>query len=163
MSTPQPKGGAAGSTAARVRKRAPPKPQGIAVRHALRLLTKLTQEMRRTLATPDVEAIHDLRTSIRRLMAALDLFESGLRGHGRKKIRKRVKQLLDLAGAVRDCDVAARYIEKHVTDPAAPPELLAAIEAQRQGAVPDLLEGGRERIDHRANLKCRVKLRPPPT
>src|SRR5258708_28871884 len=110
MSTPQPKAGAAGNTAAPVPKRAPPKPQGIAVRHSLRLLTKLTQEMRRTLAAPDVEAIHDLRTSIRRLMAALDLFASGLRGHGGKRKRQNGKQLLELARPVRDFDVAARYI-----------------------------------------------------
>src|SRR5258708_35036398 len=112
MSTPLPKMGAAGSAAAPAPKRAParPKPQGIAVRHSLRLLTKLTQEMRRTLAAPDVEAVHGLRTSIRRLMAALDLFESGLRRHRGKRKRQNGKQLLELARPVRDFDVAARYI-----------------------------------------------------
>src|SRR5260370_23907494 len=116
MSTPLPKMGAAGNAAAPAPKRAParPKPQGIAVRHSLRLITKLTQEMRRTLAAPDVEAVHDLRTSIRRLMAALDLFESGLRGHGGKRIRKHGKHLLQLARPVRDFGVAPRYIQKHV-------------------------------------------------
>src|SRR5258708_18839124 len=111
MSTPLPKMGAAGSAAAPAPKRAParPKPQGIAVRHSLRLLTKLTQEMRRTLAAPDVEAVHDLRTSIRRLMAALDLFASGLRGHRGKKNPQHVQQPLRVARPGRACRVAPRH------------------------------------------------------
>jgi len=158
MSTPAPKS----------RKPRPgPKPQGnppgIAALHTIRMLNRMAAQARRTLVSPDPEAIHDLRVSIRRLMASLDLFDSGLGEHGGRKIRKRVKKLLNLAGAVRDCDVAAKYVEKVTTEPSASAQLLAAIQAQRNAAAPPLLRGLQERLDPQSLAKWRAKLRTAPS
>jgi CHAD domain-containing protein len=126
------------------------------------MLNRMAAQARRTLVSPDPEEIHDLRVSIRRLMASLDLFDSGLGEHGGRKIRKRVKKLLNLAGAVRDCDVAAKYVEKVATEPSASAQLLAAIQAQRYAAIPDLLAGLQERLDPQSLTKWRGKLRTAP-
>ncbi len=140
----------------------PDKPLGVAVQHSLRLLNRMAAEARHTLLAADVEAVHDLRISIRRLMASLDLFDAGLGEHGGRKIRKRIKKLLDFAGAVRDCDVAAKYVEKFGTVPQESAQLLAAIQARRNESVPALLAGLQDRIDRQSIAKWRAKLRTAP-
>jgi len=157
MSTPAPK-----PRKPRLAPKPPAPPTGTAALHTIRMLNRMAAQARRTLVSPDPEAIHDLRVSIRRLMASLDLFDSGLGEHGGRKIRKRVKKLLNLAGAVRDCDVAAKYVEKVATEAHDSAQLLAAIQAQRNAAAPPLLAGLRERLDPQSLAKWRAKLRTAP-
>ena len=71
-------------------------------------------------ATP--KAVHELRSSIRRIEAQCDLLGQmrGLREfrQGRGRVEERLKKMRRLAGEVRDIDVQMKLIEKN-----APPEL----------------------------------------
>jgi len=137
----------------------------LAVAHSLRLLRSLKKEILRAAALPDVEAVHDLRVAIRRLLAALELFEPDLPA-GSEKIGRKAKKLLEPAGAVRDCDVAARLIAKLEAKAGAPPaSLLAAIDARRQASGRVLVEALRGRIERGTLEKWRSRLtaEPPPS
>ena len=52
------------------------------------------------------DAIHDLRVALRRLSQCLRVFSAFYPGHSWKKIRKALAELMQLAGAVRDRDIA---------------------------------------------------------
>lgn len=56
------------------------------------------------------DAIHDLRVAIRRLSNCLRVFAQFYPGHSAKRIRHRLASLMDLAGAVRDLDVALELL-----------------------------------------------------
>jgi CHAD domain-containing protein len=82
-----------------------PPPQKLA-RERLRTLTA---SIRRASAHPgDADSIHRLRVSIRRFSQALRVFD-GCFSHSRK-MRRRLRGLMDLCGATRDCDVAAEVL-----------------------------------------------------
>jgi triphosphatase len=138
-----------------------------AVAHSLRLLRSLKKEALRAVASPDVAAVHDLRVAIRRLLAALELFEPDLPA-GSDKIGRKAKKLLEPAGAVRDCDVALKLIAKLEVKEGAPvaplAALLAAIDARRQASTPVLVAALTKRIE-RGTLdkwKTRLTAEPPP-
>jgi CHAD domain-containing protein len=59
----------------------------------------------------DAEAVHDLRVAIRRLGQSLRVFSMLLPKAETKRIRKRLGKVLDLAGAVRDIDVALEMLD----------------------------------------------------
>lgn len=75
-----------------------------------RLLRNLTAAIRKTLRAPDAEAVHDLRVSIRRFDQTLLLFGGMLEKKKVRKSRRRLKKVLALAGAVRNCDIADRLV-----------------------------------------------------
>jgi len=80
------------------------------------LLTDLIDEMRRAAEDPGVDAVHDLRVSVRRATEGIRLFASDA-----KKLRKEIKAIREHAAAVRDRDVTRQLLRRHrlpVTDPA---------------------------------------------
>jgi CHAD domain-containing protein len=70
------------------------------------LLRRLAFEVNRAAKACDEEAVHDLRVSIRRLSRCLQVFSQFYPRGSAKKIRRRLKTLMDPAGAVRDLDIA---------------------------------------------------------
>jgi CHAD domain-containing protein len=76
------------------------------------LLRRLAYEVNRAAKNADDEAIHDLRVAIRRLSRCLQLFKQFYPGRSSKKVRRRLSDLMDAAGAVRDCDIAAKLLEQ---------------------------------------------------
>jgi CHAD domain-containing protein len=60
----------------------------------------------------DLEAVHALRVSIRRLQPVLDVFQPCFPAKRVKKIRKRLREALVRAGEVRDCDSALKILSK---------------------------------------------------
>ena len=60
--------------------------------------------------TPD--AVHDLRVAIRRLSRCLRMFAQFYPGYGWIRMRRRLKDLLDACGAVRDRDLALAVLAK---------------------------------------------------
>ena len=75
-------------------------------------LRRLAYEVGRASKSGDTESIHDLRVSIRRLAQCLRVFEQFF-PHGKtRKIRRTLKDMADLASAVRDRDVAAALLAK---------------------------------------------------
>jgi CHAD domain-containing protein len=98
---------------------------------AARRLKVFQVQFRRVAANPEkAKPIHDLRVSIRRLIRVLRIFRLLWdRGHYRK-MRRRLRELMDLCGAVRNCDIAVQVLEEAVKQ--APPPADAAPKVKRQ-------------------------------
>jgi CHAD domain-containing protein len=59
----------------------------------------------------DAEAIHKLRVAIRRFSQALRVFQDSFEHHHVRKMRRRLRKLMDLCGAARNCDIALEVLE----------------------------------------------------
>ena len=69
-------------------------------------LDRLAYEMGRNCRSADVEAVHDLRVSIRRLLSCLKAFPEFFSSGGKRKVRRRLREIMTLAGEVRNRDIA---------------------------------------------------------
>lgn len=69
------------------------------------LLRRMAFQIRRAARSGDAESIHDLRVAIRRLSRCLRVFQQFYPGHAAKRIRRRLRGLMEMAGTVRDADV----------------------------------------------------------
>jgi CHAD domain-containing protein len=59
----------------------------------------------------DPDAIHDLRVSARRFMQSLKVFGQFFDRQSTRKIRRRLRRLMDLSGEARNCDIALELLE----------------------------------------------------
>jgi CHAD domain-containing protein len=76
-------------------------------------LKRLSKNLRHAAKHPeDPEAIHDLRVSIRRAVQACKTFGELLDPAPVKKLRRRLRKLMDLCAAVRNCDVALTLLDQ---------------------------------------------------
>ncbi len=99
-----------------------------------RLLDDLETQMNRTAQKADVDAVHDLRVSVRRASQALRVFNDQL-AHARR-LRKELSAIRDKAAPVRDRDVTMKILRRHrlpLTDPAS-----AYLTGQRDFAAAEL-------------------------
>ena len=79
----------------------------LAVKETRSYLRQFKKRLRHTAKHPeDPEAIHDLRVSIRRLTQCFRIFRGLLEPVPVKKLRRRLRKVMDRCGAVRNCDVA---------------------------------------------------------
>ena len=85
---------------------------GQAPARAIDLLDHLAAQIRRTIPRPDERHVHDLRVAIRRFRQALAMFKACLVTEETKGLANSLKQILSLAGEVRDCDIAAKLLKK---------------------------------------------------
>jgi CHAD domain-containing protein len=108
-----------------------------------RLLRKLTAQIRKTLQLPDADAVHDLRVSIRRFDQALLVFAELLEKKHVRKTRRRLKEIMALAGAVRNCDIADKLIGARFS------EARKEIDSRREGGRQSLADVLRRWIDER--------------
>jgi CHAD domain-containing protein len=76
------------------------------------LLRRLVIQVNRAARTGDADAIHDLRVAIRRLSRCLRVFGQFYPGAGWKKMRRRLKEILDACAGVRDRDIALELLAK---------------------------------------------------
>src|SRR5262245_59865344 len=76
------------------------------------LLERLAFEVRRTRQIRDPESVHDLRVAIRRFAQAIEVFRPCFNTKHPKKIRRRLRNMIELAGVVRDCDISMAYLSK---------------------------------------------------
>lgn len=74
-------------------------------------LEKLDAELLRVAAAPSEEAVHDFRVSIRRFSQGLIVFGSLLPSDVVRKMRKRLRKLMKLAGEIRDRDIALEFLK----------------------------------------------------
>ena len=70
------------------------------------LLRRLALQVNRAAKSCNEEAVHDLRVSIRRLSRCLRVFSQFYPDGSWKQIRRRLRTLMEAAGAVRDMDIA---------------------------------------------------------
>jgi CHAD domain-containing protein len=66
---------------------------------------KLRRELRRCRRSPSVEAVHDLRVAMRRMISALELVRERPEGRGADKLRRRLRRQLRRFRALRDAQV----------------------------------------------------------
>ena len=97
-----------------------------------RRLDGIAYQVNRAIRSPLPEAVHDLRVSIRRAEQGLTAFKGFLVRKSAKKTRRKMKEVLDLAGAVRDYDIALQILAKH--EAIVSPALQKEFEAQRKDA-----------------------------
>jgi CHAD domain-containing protein len=109
------------------------------------LLGRFAFEVNRASKGLDPDAVHDLRVSIRRFRQCLRVFEQFLPDKRPKRIRRRLKEILDLAAEIRNRDIALALF----TEAGAPGSpLLAGIAEERdraEQALADALRRWRRR------------------
>jgi CHAD domain-containing protein len=76
------------------------------------LLRRLAFQMHRAARLRDPESIHDLRVSIRRFQQCLAVFGQFFPRGQAKKIRRRLHQIMQVAGEIRNRDIALELLEK---------------------------------------------------
>lgn len=79
-----------------------------ALQRARLLLKRLEREMHRVAELRNADSIHDLRVSIRRFQQCLAVFAQFFPHGHTKKIRRRLRQVMELAGKIRNRDIAAK-------------------------------------------------------
>jgi CHAD domain-containing protein len=127
-----------------------------AAQNTTRLLGRLAFQMNLTKKAPNGDAVHDLRVAIRRFTQALAVFKSCFPGKETRKIRRRTKKLMTLAGATRNFDIALKLLSKSRTAEAA--SLRGTIETQRKESTRVLVGALKRRIDRKSSLKWRTAL-----
>ncbi|MCC6860146.1 MAG: CHAD domain-containing protein [Bryobacterales bacterium] len=73
---------------------------------------RLVFQARRAGRRGDEESIHDLRVAIRRLSQCLRVFEQFLPSGRTRKTRRRMKRIMELAGEVRNRDIALQLLRE---------------------------------------------------
>ncbi len=77
-----------------------------ALEQVANLLGRLVFQAHRAVRSRDADAIHDLRVSIRRFNQSTRAFGQFFAPRDVKKIRRKLRQIMDTAAKVRDRDVA---------------------------------------------------------
>jgi CHAD domain-containing protein len=127
-----------------------------ASQNATRLLGRLAFQMNSTRKAPDAAAVHDLRVSIRRFHQVLAVFKSSFPGKDARKIRRRMKKLMAIAGTVRNLDIALKLLSKSRTPDIA--GLRAKLESQRKDSERVLIGALKRRMERKSSLKWRTAL-----
>jgi CHAD domain-containing protein len=102
-----------------------------AVEQTERLLRRLAYQAGRAAKSPHPNEVHDLRVAVRRFTQALSAFGSCFPPKEVKRIRRRLKKFMGLAGDVRDLDIAIGMLSK---SKAAPGAFLTAFRKRRRDA-----------------------------
>ena len=76
------------------------------------LLRRLAFRMNRAARLRDADSIHDLRVAIRRFEQCLQIFHQFLSGGHKKKIRKRLRKIMELSGEIRNRDIALDLLKQ---------------------------------------------------
>jgi CHAD domain-containing protein len=124
-----------------------------------RRLKKLQAALREARKHTDADAIHDLRVSIRRLSRALRVFRAWFDAGRVKRIRRRLRNLMDRCAAVRNCDVALEVLQAAGSRS---PDLVAGLEPERHHMRQNLdrkLETWR-RTDRVRRWRGQLRIRP---
>ena len=79
---------------------------------ASRRLDRFAFELRRAAKSGDADAIHDLRVAIRRLSQCLRVFGQFFPARNSKKIRRRLRRIMDLAAEIRNRDITLALLRE---------------------------------------------------
>ena len=97
-----------------------------------RLLERLAFPVNSVVRSHSPEAVHDLRVAVRRLTQALTVGKACFPSRTVKKVRRRLRTAMTLAGAVRDCDIALKLVARSRAEDAAETEV--KLRSRRNGA-----------------------------
>jgi CHAD domain-containing protein len=120
-------------------------------------LDRLAYELGRAGKASTPDAVHDLRVAIRRFESCLRLFKDYFPRKEAKKIRKRVRDFLDLAGWVRDRDIALDLGRQAGLSPES--ALLRTWAQQRKQAAQELTTALRRAVKNDLSTKWRSRLK----
>jgi CHAD domain-containing protein len=76
------------------------------------LLRRLAYQVAQMGKTADADEIHDLRVAIRRLNRCLQVFAEFYPTRARKKVRRKLSEMMDGAAEVRDRDIAVELLRE---------------------------------------------------
>lgn len=123
---------------------------------AAKLLRHLAFQISRTLKSCNPEAVHDLRVAIRRFTQTIAVCKPCFPGKDTRKIRRRLKKIMALAGEVRNCDVALKFIAKSRLADAV--RLQSSLQSRRKASSRVLLSELKSWKDRHMSLKWRAAL-----
>lgn len=112
-------------------------------------------------ATEDVENVHQLRVSVRRASAAMELYAPLLPTKRTRVLKKQLRALRKAAGPARDLDILKERVEKHSAESTEPAfaALLEFVRARRAAAQRPVKRAyvKAKRQDFRSNAKSLAK------
>jgi CHAD domain-containing protein len=103
-----------------------------ALRRTALLLHRFSGQVTNAAETVHADGIHDLRVSIRRFSRGLREFADFYPRDSWRPIRRQLTGLMQLAGAVRDCDIAVELLQKAGVSDRSP--VVRQLQAQRRQA-----------------------------
>ena len=124
--------------------------------YLVKQLDRVAFQVSTAIARRDTEAIHDLRVAMRRFAQGLVVFRPHVGSRKPKKIRRALKQVMELAGAVRDYDVALGFVSKMGSPYAA--RLRKALGVERKNAERELIESLKHWVARKTSRKWREEL-----
>jgi CHAD domain-containing protein len=136
----------------------PPEMRRYAVEQVSALLGRLVFQVHRVLRSHDPEVVHDLRVSIRRFNQGTRVFRQFFPAREVRKIRRRLRSIMDAAAAVRDRDIALELCATAALPDSSP--LRRGLAAQRQASeaeMRDLLKRFEAR-DYSSRWRARLGL-----
>ena len=121
-----------------------------------RLLGRLAFQIGRAIKSRNAEAIHDLRVTIRRFVQALRAFKPCFQGKALRKIRRELKQIMAVAGDVRNHDIALKLLAK--SKRAQRTGLQSKIQSGRREAERSMITLLKRWLERKSSLKWRTAL-----
>jgi len=119
-----------------------------------RLLERLASQVDATLRQRSSgDAIHHLRVAVRRFAQAVAVFKTCFPQKESRRIRRRLKAILALAGPVRDCDIALEILGAHKET-----SLAVELRARRQRAGRALMATLKQWVARKSAAKWRQAL-----
>ena len=123
-----------------------------------RSLKRLALQSSRTYKYPGADPVHDLRVSIRRFTQAMQVFKPCLATKEVKRVQRASKKVMDLAGNVRDLDIAVELLGHFKISETA--ELRSKLEKKRKDASRVLADKLQRSIRRRTCSKWQKQLQP---
>ncbi len=120
------------------------------------LLRRLAFQMGQGAKLGEAEAVHDLRVAIRRFNQCLRVVRQYLPKREARKIRKRLGEIMDMAGAVRDRDIALGLAVR--AGAAKRSRLVVALARERKQAEQELASAARRAGRDNFSRKWRARL-----
>jgi CHAD domain-containing protein len=120
------------------------------------LLRRLAYQVNLTVRLGDPDSVHDLRVAIRRFTQCLRTFAPFFPHGEAKKIRHKLKTIMQAASGVRDHDITLELM-KDAGIPGAS-KVMAAIEKQREQAEKELMDAIRGSSRDNFSRKWRTRL-----
>jgi CHAD domain-containing protein len=125
---------------------------------ATRLLERLAYRVNAAAHAHDERAVHELRVAIRRFGQSLAVFKRTFAARDIKKMRRRLKELMDLSDGVRDYDVGIELVKKSELSGA--PAMEERFRERRKESVRVLTPALRQWTARRTTAKWRAGLSP---
>jgi CHAD domain-containing protein len=121
-----------------------------------RLLRHLAFQINHTVKSCDPESIHDVRVAIRRFTQAVAVFKPCFPGKEMRKIRRRLKKVMAVAGEVRNYDVALKLTGKSNVPELA--QIQSKLRSRRKESVRVLVSELKSWTERQMSLKWRAAL-----